>query len=517
VAAAPAAANANGGGNGNGNNGNGNGNGGPGGGASQAVDPGVRGGPAGAGGPFPGLTQDQLNFFNAAQNVFEEVDDVPHGLGPGFNANSCAACHAAPSVGGSSPPTNPQVAIATLDGAQNTVPSFITANGPIREARFVNNPDGSPDGDVHNLFTITGRSDAPGCTLAQPDFAGAVAANNIIFRIPTPTFGLGLVEAMSDEALRADFSAAAQQRSSLGIAGGFNTSGNTGNITRFGWKAQNPSVLVFTQEAYNVEQGVSNEGFPEERNNPPSNCLFNPTPEDTTPLTAANPSGSQASDFNSDDNNFASFIKFLAPPTPATPGSPTTTPAATASSTTSPAATASSTTTPATTTPATTQVASADATSALAAAAGTASTSSTGSTGSAGSTVAGDASQGQQVFQNVGCSACHTPSMTTGNSTIAAESNVTFNPFSDFAIHDMGSGLADRVSQGAANGQQFRTAPLWGAGQRLFFLHDGRANDLVTAIEAHASQGSEANTVIQNFNMLSQADQQALVDFLRSL
>jgi len=502
------------------------------------------------------LTQDQLNFFNAAQNVFEEVDDVPHGLGPGFNANSCAACHAAPSVGGSSPPTNPQVAIATLDGAQNTVPSFITANGPIREARFVNNPDGSPDGGVHNLFTITGRSDAPGCTLAQPDFAGAVAANNIIFRIPTPTFGLGLVEAMSDEALRADFSAAAQQRSSLGIAGGFNTSGNTGNITRFGWKAQNPSVLVFTQEAYNVEQGVSNEGFPEERNNPPSNCLFNPTPEDTTPLTAANPSGSQASDFNSDDNNFASFIKFLAPPTPATPGSPTTTPAATASSTTSPAATASSTTTtattapatttpaatapatttpaatasstttpaatassttPATTTPATTQVASADATSALAAAAGTASTSSTGSTGSAGSTVAGDASQGQQVFQNVGCSACHTPSMTTGNSTIAAESNVTFNPFSDFAIHDMGSGLADRVSQGAANGQQFRTAPLWGAGQRLFFLHDGRANDLVTAIEAHASQGSEANTVIQNFNMLSQADQQALVDFLRSL
>jgi CxxC motif-containing protein (DUF1111 family) len=72
-------------------------------------------------------------------------------------------------------------------------------------------------------------------------------------------------------------------------------------------------------------------------------------------------------------------------------------------------------------------------------------------------------------------------------------------------------------SHGAANEQQFRTAPLWGVGQRIFFLHDGRANDLVTAIEAHASSGSEANTVIQNFNMLSQANQQALVDFLRSL
>jgi CxxC motif-containing protein (DUF1111 family) len=54
-------------------------------------------------------------------------------------------------------------------------------------------------------------------------------------------------------------------------------------------------------------------------------------------------------------------------------------------------------------------------------------------------------------------------------------------------------------------------------GQRLFFLHDGRANDLVTAIEDHASNGSEANSVIQSFNMLSTADQQALVDYLRSL
>jgi len=467
-----------------------------------------------------------MNFFNAAQARFEEVDGVPQGLGPGFNGNSCAQCHAQPSTGGASPATNPQVALATLDGAQNTVPSFITANGPVREARFVNNPDGTPDGGVHNLFTIAGRSDAPGCTLAQPDFAAQVAANNVIFRIPTPLFGLGLVEATSDEALQAAFTATAQQRGSLGISGSFNTSGNTGNITRFGWKAQNPSVLVFVEEAYNVEQGVTDEGFPEERNSPPSNCLFNPTPEDTTPLTVSSPSGSQASDFGSDDVNFAMFIRLTAPPTPASSGTPTasSTPAAAdasatttaAASTTAPAAPDASTSTTAASTSAT-QVASTDATSAVAAAAGTPSTPSTGSTGSAGSTAAADAGQGQQVFQNVGCSSCHTPSLTTGNSTIAAESNVTFQPFSDFALHDMGAGLADRVSQGAANGQQFRTAPLWGVGQRVFFLHDGRANDLVTAIEAHASQGSEANSVIQNFNMLSQANQQAVVDFLRSL
>jgi CxxC motif-containing protein (DUF1111 family) len=163
-------------------------------------------------------------------------------------------------------------------------------------------------------------------------------------------------------------------------------------------------------------------------------------------------------------------------------------------------------------------VASADPTSVLSAASGAPSTSSTGSTGSTGSTVAADASQGQQVFQNVGCAACHTPTLTTGNSELgAAETNVTYHPFSDFAIHDMGTGDADRVSQGAANGQQFRTAPLWGVGQRIFFMHDGRTNNLVTAIEDHASSGSEANSVVQNFNMLSTANQQALIDFLRSL
>ena len=81
----------------------------------------------------------------------------------------------------------------------------------------------------------------------------------------------------------------------------------------------------------------------------------------------------------------------------------------------------------------------------------------------------------------------------------------------------MGMGLADGIAQGNASGAEFRTAPLWGLGQRLFFLHDGRTSDLYQAITAHASSGSEANTVISNLEMLSPADQQALLDFLRSL
>jgi len=81
----------------------------------------------------------------------------------------------------------------------------------------------------------------------------------------------------------------------------------------------------------------------------------------------------------------------------------------------------------------------------------------------------------------------------------------------------MGKGLADGISQGQAGPREFRTTPLWGVGQRIFFLHDGRTNDLLQAIQAHASAGSEANGVVSNFQALSVSDKQAILDFLRSL
>ena len=81
----------------------------------------------------------------------------------------------------------------------------------------------------------------------------------------------------------------------------------------------------------------------------------------------------------------------------------------------------------------------------------------------------------------------------------------------------MGSGLADGIHQGAAGSNQFRTAPLWGLGQRIFFLHDGRTADLIQAIESHSSSGSEANLVIRKFNSLRSSDEQDLLNFLRSL
>src|SRR5207253_7724425 len=106
---------------------------------------------------------------------------------------------------------------------------------PVREARFIQNPDGSPDGSVHDLYTITGRTDAVGCTLAQPDFVQQLAKDNVVFRIPTPLFGLGLVENTSDATLRANLAATQTARSRLGIGGSFNTNGNDNTITRFGW------------------------------------------------------------------------------------------------------------------------------------------------------------------------------------------------------------------------------------------------------------------------------------------
>src|ERR1700691_3817418 len=268
-------------------------------GAWAQQDPGPRPGPAAAGGAYPTLNANEQAYFEQAFQRFQEVDAVQGpttGLGPTFNGNSCAMCHSQPFIGGSgpglsspqNPVPNPQVALADLSGATNVVPSFITANGAVREARFIQNANGSPDGGVHGLFTIAGRSDAPGCTLAQPNFAQQLAADNVIFRIPTPLFGLGLVENTPDATLQANLAATASARAQLGIGGSFNTSGNDGTITRFGWKAQNKSLLMFSGEAYNVEIGISNELFPNKRS-AGAGCVFNPTPDDASNMLNQNP------------------------------------------------------------------------------------------------------------------------------------------------------------------------------------------------------------------------------------
>jgi CxxC motif-containing protein (DUF1111 family) len=445
------------------------------GGSKKPVDPGVRGGAPAAGNPLNNLTADETTFFKDGQARFGEIEVVTNGsnngLGPRFNSNQCLSCHSHPNMGGSSPAKNPLPDVAHLNGAKNTVPWFIAPDGPVREARFKES-NGTPDGSVHDLFVITGRSDAPGCNIAQPDFlpagnplTGQGGNPNIIFRIPTPVFGAGLIEAIPDSAILANMRANATEKSAMGIfghanahlGGNVNRSGNDGTITRFGWKAQNKSLLMFSGEAYNVEMGISNQLFPQEREETPT-CLFTSTPNDTLNFTTA-PATSATSNpaVISDIEAFANFMRMLAPPTPA-PDTPSIV-------------------------------------------------------------------NGRAAFTKVGCAHCHTPSFTTGkmiasgSSTVpsAALSNQTAHLWSDLLVHHMGKGLADGITQGSAGPDEFRTSPLWGVGQRIFFLHDGRTSNLVQAIEDHRSPGSEANRVIEQFRKLSNQDQQDILNFLRSL
>src|SRR5207244_5935855 len=179
------------------------------------------------------------------------------------------------------------VEVAGKAGAGNAVPFFVTPDGPVREARFQYKRAGTRDGGVQDLFTITGRTDAPGCNIAQPDFEAAARANNLIFRIPTPVFGAGLIEAIPDATIVANRYSDRVRKQELGISGRVNRNGNDGTITRFGWKAQNKSLALFAGEAYNVEQGVTNDLFQTERDET-LGCRFNKTPEDHTHVDESN-------------------------------------------------------------------------------------------------------------------------------------------------------------------------------------------------------------------------------------
>ena len=455
------------------------------------TDPGVQGGTRtnGAGVPTggtlisPGDTSGFATFFSDGLRRFQDVESVSNsptannGLGPRFNSNQCSSCHAQPAVGGSGAATNPQFGFAGSSVAPNdTTPVFITANGPTREARFpfFFNSNGSanlnnPNGGVEDLFTVSGRSDAGTCTLPQPSFAAAANANNLIFRIPTPVFGAGLIENLDDSTLLTNQNS--NLNNNFGISGTFNHNGNDGTISRFGWKAQNKSLMIFAGEAYNVEMGISNELFPQDRPLPgedgnggsggvglPANCLNlsgGGYPEDTS-----SPTQTSNAAVLDDVSAFANFMRFLAPPP-------------------------------------------------------------TGSVILNGNTVPQSSiSNGATLFNAIGCGTCHNPSPgTTQVSNFVNDlSGQPVPAFSDIEIHHMGTTLNDNVSQGGAGGDQFRTAPLWGLGQRIFLLHDGRCTDLLCAIEAHESNGGEATQVEFNFdNNLSPSQQQDVLNFLRSL
>jgi CxxC motif-containing protein (DUF1111 family) len=482
--------------------------------------------------PLQNIGQNQLDLFCAAIGRFQEIDSVSGvvqnatgtgglcvpvdqqanggpptiscfesgaGLGPRFNGNSCMMCHFFPNFLGASGVTNPEAAavalplfvtssggVGNLDGGTNTLTGLaITPTSAVREVRFIDVPGtGTADGGVHNLFTIKGRVDATNaqnmnhslgnttCEEQQPNFAEY--PSNLVYRIPIVMQGDGLVELIDDENLEANVTASVGN----GVAGTFNRSGNDGTITRFGWKAQNKSMAIFSGEAYNVEQGVTNDLFPNERRGDDDllsetmttivDCQFNPLPDDLvnfiTPGTQ--PVGTLASQVSTDVFNFSAAARLSAPP-----------PRLSMSS---------------------------------------------------------GAIAGQAIFVSIGCNQCHSNNSTGEMQTIsnssfpAGQNSAPVLAFSDFAIHEMASGpgtnpttglpcLDDSVQQGLAAGNYFRSAPLWGLSTRQFLLHDGSQSSLGVAIVAHSCPGSEANYSVTQFQALSPTQQTDLFDYLRTL
>ncbi|MGZ6123973.1 MAG: di-heme oxidoredictase family protein [Myxococcales bacterium] len=362
------------------------------------------------GDPLPGLGAGELALFAAGKESFQEEETIEEGVGPVFNEASCVACHTGPAGG---------------------------TNGRL-ETRFGRrNADGSFDplaGKGGSLLQDHGIGDVPGHHFAAE--AVPPEANVVARRRTTPLFGLGLVDATPDSAIRA--LAVWQARFTPDVAGKGamvdDLLAGRKAVGKFGWKNVNPTLLQFSGDAYLNEMGITSPMFPQE-NCPQGDCgtlAFNPHP------------GINDAD-GADVQAFADFMTFLAPP--------------------------------------------------------------------ARGPVTLRALAGEAVFASIGCAVCHVPTLVTGANAVKALDRVPYHPFSDFLLHDMGS-LGDGIVQGAANGRQMRTAPLWGLRHQTTLLHDGRAATPLQAILAHDGQGRKAR---DRFTALGPRAKEALLAFLGTL
>lgn len=132
-----------------------------------------------------------------------------------------------------------------------------------------------------------------------------------------------------------------------------------------------------------------------------------------------------------------------------------------------------------------------------------------------------DVMAGKQLFLDVNCGSCHTPTLTTSNSNISVLSNVEFHPYTDLLLHDMGSDLDDNYTEGYALTSEWRTPALWGIGLSkdaqggaYFLMHDGRATSLEEAILMHAGEGEASKN---SYELLTDSEKEQLIKFLESL
>jgi len=321
-----------------------------------------------------------------------------------FNDVSCQACHNVPATGGGSTRLETRFAKGKNGGSD---PLQNEGGTLIQEKGIGTFPD--PNGGA--TCTYTGETVPKDATVSSK-------------RRTTPLFGLGLVDAMSNARMN---QVASYQAQNFPSENGRVAILSTGQVGKFGWKNQVPTLLFFAGDAYLNEMGITSPAFPTE------NC-----PQGDCSLLRCNPGPTPVNDDGTGVQRFADFMTMLAPP-PRGPTPPTVT-------------------------------------------------------------------RGQEVFLTIGCNHCHTPRQVTASGQV-------FHPYSDFLLHKMGN-LGDGIPLGGADGQEFRTAPLWGLNKITSFLHDGRAGSVADAIQAHSGQGGQAKG---KFNGLSAADKQALLDFVNSL
>lgn len=364
------------------------------------------------GDPIARLSKDERARFERGRVEFERVFTPETGLGPLFNAESCAECHESPAVGG--PGDEVEVHVGSLSGAFCDL--LVHEGGPVIQQRA-----------TPLLAAAMGIDREP----VPPSATGTA------LRTTPDVFGFGLLDAVPDSAILARSDP--DDRDGDGISGRPNRFFD-GRVGRFGRKALVPTLRELNLGAFVIEQGITNPAAPTEES-----IGGKPIPDGVDPVPE--PEIDPASADVVDD-----FVRFLAPPAP--------------------------------------------------------------------QKLSKAGRRGRELFHEIGCHTCHVPTLETGNHPVKALRNRKVAAYTDLLLHDMGPDLAD-ICFGLASPSEFRTEPLMGLrfseqieeGEPRF-LHDGRAKTIDEAIRLHAG---EAQASQAKFVGLTEADRNALIEFLRSL
>ena len=369
--------------------------------------------------------------FEDNKFIFSERETIEDGLGPTYNDVGCVECHQSVDV-----------------GAFSQAMEFRA--GHITNGAFVDAPGGQL---IHARGT-------------DSDVVEHISTAETVktFRVTTSTLGDGFVEALANATL--ENNVAAQPLAQRGTLTNVpvTEANNTLRHGRFGWKAQQASLLSFAGDAYLNEMGITNpfDGFGG-RSSSAADAGTHENPASTAEgvINVTFPSAfDPVQDPEDDGDDVLAFADFMA--ATRAPGRQNPIPAA--------------------------------------------------------------ATRGDSLFNSVGCNVCHTRTFVTaapgtsingGAFTVpAALGNKIIHPFSDFALHDVGTGdgIVQNAGQGSAN--QLRTAPLWGIRARNRLMHEGLNVTIFDAIQLHAGQ---ATTARNNFNALTAAQRNDLIAFVLSL